>query len=161
MPVAGKWTEPAPLCMVLRASLCTALQAPLNRHSCSAAPALLGATLSTPIAPGSGIGCKPLPAAAEAARAERHQSPGLRSRSSVALAMLRRVFWLGNDPLPRTFQGLIFSFSEGCLLHSFLLPQSLPECPVTICDLRAAGLPEGRNSFLSSHGENHHVFSLV
>lgn len=49
--------------------------------------------------------------------------PGLWSAGSpVTMATLNSAVLLLKDQLPRTFQGVIYCLSEGCLHQSFLLP---------------------------------------
>lgn len=65
----------------------------------------------------------------------------------LTIAIPSRVFLLDSERLPRTFQEMIYS-SEGCLhqeLSVLLRACASHEKPVTVCDLRGACLPEGRN----------------
>ena len=74
-----------------------------------------------------------------------HQASG--EVSELTTTAPGRVFLLVSEQLPRAFQEMIYSFSEGCLHQSSV---SFRACashwkPVTICDLRGACLPEGIN----------------
>jgi hypothetical protein len=90
--------------------------------------------------------------------------PGLWSPvSPVTMATLNSAVLLVKDQLPRTFQGVIYCFSEGCLHQSFLLPSEplLKSLSQSVIWEESACLKEKKkkkNSFLSSPG-NAAVFS--